>query len=86
VIRYNVESLAADVQHGPVLVEAALAHLLAARAVLSDDEILAVLEADAVVVTDLRERSPHWPLADVMPYVCGLGCGPTSLRTCPTTR
>jgi NACHT domain- and WD repeat-containing protein len=69
VIRDAIDELAADADHGAVLVRAALAYLSAARFGLSDDEMIVLLGSDTAVMADLAERSPYWPLSRSLPYV-----------------
>lgn len=69
VIHDAIDELAADADHGAVLVRAALAYLSASRFGLSDDEMIALLGSDETVMADLTERSPYWPLSRSIPYV-----------------
>jgi hypothetical protein len=63
------DRLAAAVEHGPALVRSTLGLLCAARWGLAEDELLALIAADGVVMTELAERSPHWPLEGGLPFV-----------------
>lgn len=63
------DRLSAESEHGPVLVERALAYLAAARHGLSDEEMLDVLSRDDDVMDDFRRRSPRSPTVDRLPPI-----------------
>jgi NACHT domain- and WD repeat-containing protein len=55
--------------HGEVLVSHSLSYLLSARYGLAEDEIIAVLSADAEVMSDYRARCPLSPSVDSLPPI-----------------
>ena len=60
--------LSGDAEHGPLLVARVLGYLACGRnGGLAEDELLAVLSADAAVMGDLRRLSPRSPLTGVLP-------------------
>ncbi|HEV7128454.1 MAG TPA: AAA family ATPase [Ktedonobacterales bacterium] len=61
--------LSAPANHGGVLVAHGLGYLGAAKAGLSEDEMLDVLSRDAQVLDDFRARSPNSPQFDRLPVV-----------------
>jgi WD40 repeat protein len=84
--------LSSERRHGNVLVARTLGYIAAARYGLSEDELLDVLSADRVVLTELRRRSPRSPrvrrlppvvlsrlLSDLAPYLTHRGVGKTSV-------
>jgi hypothetical protein len=70
VIRGNLFArLAAEDQHGPMLVARSLGFLAAAKNGLTEDELLDVLSTDAEVLAEFRRRSPKSPIIDRLPPV-----------------
>ena len=69
VVRDALDELAADADHGRILVHAVIGYLSSARFGLADDEMMAVLESDEGVMSDLTRRSPYWSHSGAFPYV-----------------
>ena len=61
--------LGAEANHGAVLVDRSLAFLAAARDGLTEEELLALLSADAEVMAAFRRRSPRSPEVGSLPTV-----------------
>jgi hypothetical protein len=61
--------LARPENHGPVLVSRGLGYLGAAKAGLSEDELVDVLSSDEVVLEDFRKHSPNSPYAKQLPMI-----------------
>jgi WD40 repeat protein len=68
-IRRLFAELAAESNHGALLVERSLGLLAAARHGLSEDEMLDVLSADEEVLADFQHRSPQSPEVKTLPVV-----------------
>lgn len=63
------DRLSLETSHGPELVERCLAYLAAARHGLTEDELLALLSGDDVVMNAFRRRSPRSPPVERLPVV-----------------
>jgi WD40 repeat protein len=69
VIRDLFARLAAQGNHGEMLVSRSLGYLTAAKNGLAEDELLDLLSADEEVMADFRQRSPYSPDVDRLPVV-----------------
>jgi hypothetical protein len=70
IIRENLFArLAADENHGAVMVARSLAYLAAGKNGISEDEMLKVLSASAEVLEEFARRSPESPQFDQLPVV-----------------